>query len=58
MRTALLALALLAVGLGVADAASATCVPHDATLDPVEQDTGTPVDKVVLHYQELRCNPI
>jgi hypothetical protein len=58
LKTAILVLALLVAGVGIADTASATCVMEDATLDPIEEDTGTPADKVVLHYQELRCNPI
>lgn len=59
MKTTILVLALLFAGVGLAaDTAQATCVWYDATYDPVAEDTGTPVDKVVLHYQELRCNPI
>lgn len=58
MKTTLLVLALLAVGIGLADAAQATCYMHEHEIDPVREDTGTTVDKVVVRYSHAHCDPI
>lgn len=57
MKATVLALALLALGVGLADTASATCYVEKRTVDPVPVDTGTAVDKVVVTYGVPRCEP-
>ena len=58
MKPFVLALALVALAVGVADTAQATCYIHQHEIDPVRQDTGTAVDKVVVHYDHAHCEPI
>ena len=55
MKTAVLVLALLLAGIGLADTASATCYSHHHELDPVEKETGTVVDAVALRYEHIHC---
>lgn len=57
MKTVILVLALVAVGVGLADTAQATCYIHQHTVDPVAKDTGTAVDKVVVTYNHPHCEP-
>ena len=58
LKTALVILAVVALGVGLADTAAATCYIHQHEIDPVRQDTGTAVDKVVVHYDHAHCEPI
>ncbi len=58
MKTVLIALALLAVGVGLADTAAATCYNHEhVILDPTPRDTGTDLDDVRVSYYHLHCGP-
>ncbi len=59
MKTALLALALVALTLGIADSAAATCVMHEVlVVDPIKGDTGDPtLDSVVIRVAYAECHP-
>lgn len=55
MKTAVLILALLFVGISLAPTAAATCYVHQHEIDPVRRDTGTVVDRVVVSYDHVHC---
>lgn len=59
MKPALVILALLALGLGVADNAAATCIYHEVLrVDPIKSDTGDPtLDSVVVSVGYAECHP-
>ena len=59
MKTAFLALALVALALGAADTAAATCNMNEVlVVDPVKSDTGDPtVDSIVIRVGYAECHP-
>lgn len=59
MKTALLALALVSLALGVAESAAATCTMTEVlVVDPIKGDTGDPtLDSVVIRVGYAECHP-
>lgn len=58
MRVPLLLLSTLLLVSFLAPSASATCVMEEhVLLDPIEEDTGTVLDRVVVSYWESHCHP-
>ena len=59
MKTTLVLLALVALSLGLADGAAATCMYHEILrVDPVKGDTGDPtVDSLQVSVGYTTCYP-
>ena len=59
MKTTLLILALVALSLGIADGAAATCMYHEVVgVDPIKRDTGDPtLDSVYVSVGYTTCHP-
>jgi hypothetical protein len=59
MKTVLVLLALLSLGLGIAETAAATCMYHEVLrVDPIKSDTGDPtLDSVVVSVGYAECHP-
>lgn len=59
MKTTLAALAILALALGAAEPAAATCMYHEvASVDPIRSDTGDPtLDGLRISVGYAECHP-
>lgn len=58
MKTLVLVVAALALTVLIPEPAAATCYIHRHEVDPVKQETGTVVDRVVVYYDHAHCDPI